>query len=170
MDLIDTMPEDIINHIAKFYITKKIKLQCRLDKLYKKVEKMEKRTINEWIEYLKFSKRYSIKNIEIINDKINYINQWGDKLTCNKSEIIDQGSIKHVRSLYRWYRQIIITESTPDPQYEGEIFINIVGEKMIAEFRQYGDHGNYTGYGGDEDDECNENYIHRCLVFTRVIK
>ena len=47
-------------------ITKEIKLYCRLDKLYKKVEELEKRTIDDWIEHLKFSKRYSIKNIEIM--------------------------------------------------------------------------------------------------------
>jgi len=146
MELIQSMPEDIINHIGQ-YITKEMKLKCRLDKLYKKVEELEKRTIDEWIEHLMFSKRYSIKNIEIINDRIHFINSWGDKCKCNKNEIIVQGYIVHVRHLYRWYIQRIISESTPSPKYVGETFTNIVGKKLKAKIKEYGDY-------------------HTCLVFT----
>jgi len=50
---------------------------------------MEKRTIYNWIEHLTFSKRYSIKNIEMINERIQFYNLWGDSCKCNKNEIID---------------------------------------------------------------------------------
>ena len=63
------------------------------------------------------------------------------------------------------YIERIINATTPRPRYEGEKFINIIGEKMIAKVK-YRRHYN----GDDEDDECSENYIDRCLVFTRVIK
>jgi len=166
MDLLNLhpLPQDIINHIAEFYITTQIKLQCRIDKIYKKVEEMEKRTIDEWIEHVNFSKRYSIKHIEIIGDRIHFLNLWGDQCKCNKNDIINQGCIMHVRRLYRWYTERIISASTPTPRYEGEKFINIIGENMIAKVEYRGD---YTRSGGDEDDECSENYIDRYLVFTQ---
>lgn len=150
MDL-QQLPQDVIDHIGQYYITKQMKLQCRIDKLEKKVEKLEKRSIDEWIEHLKVSKRYSIKNIEIINDRIHFINSWGDRCNCNKNEIINQGYISHVRHLYRWYTQRIMNASTPAPQYVGETFTNIVGENMIAELKEYGDYP-----------------YHRCLVFIQV--
>ena len=106
------MPQDIINHIGGFYITKQMKMQCRISKLHNKVEELEKRTIDEWIEHLKFSKRYSIKNIETINDKVQFLNLWGDKCKCNKNEIMDMGPIMHVRKLYRMYIDRIIRETT----------------------------------------------------------
>jgi hypothetical protein len=150
MEQIKTMPEDIINHIGQYYITKQMKLQWRIHKLYKKVEELEKRSIDDWIEHLKFSKRYSIKKIEIMNDRIQFHTLWGDTCKCNQNELIHQGSIAHVRQLYLWYIQRIIRSSTPAPQYEGEKIVNIVGEQMIAKMIQYGYHENY-----------------RCLVFIR---
>lgn len=159
IDHIQHLPEDIINHIAKYYITKQIKLQCRIDKIYKKVEEMEKRTIDEWIEHINFSKSYSIKNIEIVNDTLCFCNMRGDKCTINKNEIIDIGPVMYVRKWYCRYIERIINATTPRPRYEGEKFINIIGEQMIAKVK-------YRRHYGDEDDECSENYVDRCLVFT----
>uniref|UniRef100_A0A6C0D2D7 Uncharacterized protein n=1 Tax=viral metagenome TaxID=1070528 RepID=A0A6C0D2D7_9ZZZZ len=146
---IHSMPEDIIKHIGAFYVTKQIKLLCRLSKIKNKIEELEKRTIDEWIEHLMVSKRYSIKNIEIINDRIHFRNLWGDKCICNKNEIIHQGCISHVRQLHLWYTQRIISAATPAPQYEGEKIRNIVGEHLTAKYVKYGDY-----------------YGVRCLVFT----
>jgi hypothetical protein len=54
-----------------------------------------------------------------------------------KSELKDQGCIKHYRSLYLWYIQRIITQATPLPQYEGELYTNIIGENMVANSLEY---------------------------------
>lgn len=151
MDLlrVQVLPEDIIHHIGRFYITKQMKLQCRLDKIYNKVKELEKRTIDEWIEHLKFSKRYRFKDIEIINDVLHFHNMWGDKCKCNKNDIIDQGCIMHVRKLYRMYIDRIINASTPTPQYVGEKFTNIVGKQLTSKIKE------------------NRDYpYHTCLVFT----
>ena len=157
MELND-LPQDIVDHIGEFYITKKMKLQYRLDKLYKKVEELENRTIDEWIEHLKFSKRYNVKIIQINNEYVNYTNSFGDTYKVDKNELINQGYIKHVRLLYRLYIQKIISASIPAPQYEGEKTVNILGEKLTAKMIRY---GNYTEY----DDYNDENYSYVCLVF-----
>jgi len=127
-ETIALMPEDIIIHIGSFYITSKIKLQWRIDKLYKKVEELEKRTIDEWIEHIKYSNRYNIK-IEKISHHYRYTNAWGDEYYVDENTLLNQGYIAHIRSLYKWYIQRIITSSRPHPQYKGEIYTNIVGEK-----------------------------------------
>jgi hypothetical protein len=149
-ETLERMPEDIINHIGKYYITKEIRLKCRIDKINQKVEEMEKRTIDEWIEHLKFSKRYSIKNIEIMNNKLYFDNLWGDKCIYNKNDILDVGCIMYVRKLHLWYVERIISSATPAPQYVGEKITNIVGKRLIAKYVKYGD--NIYGV--------------RCLVFT----
>jgi hypothetical protein len=154
IEQIEAMPQDIINNIGAFYITKQMKLLCRLSKINHKVKELEKRTIDEWIEHVTFSKRYNIKIIKLDNENIEYTNSFGDKYTIHKTTILNQGYIAHVRKLYLWYIQRIISSSTPLPQYEGEIFVNVVGEKMIARMIEYGE--NDTGY----EDEC--NYAIRC--------
>ena len=160
-ETISRMPEDILKHIGVFCITKKMKLQWRIDKLYKKVEELEKRTIDEWIEHIKYSNRYNIK-IEKISDHYRYTNAWGDEYNVHENEILNQGYIAHIRCLYKWYIQRIVTSSTPYPRYEREVYTNIIGEKMIAKNIKYGSHVYYSGY--DEDD----NYEIRCLVFTKM--
>jgi len=147
------LPEDVIQHIGGFYITKRIKLQCRLDKLKKKADNINNRTIDEWIEHLKFSKRYPIKNIEILNNRIQFHNMRGDKCKCNKNELIQQGPIAHIRQMYLWYIQRIISLATPNPQYEGEQITNIEGKRLTAKYVEY----------GEEDDM----YSIRTLVFVK---
>lgn len=136
---IKSLPEDIINHIGYFYITKQIKLLCRIDKINKKVEEMKKRTSDEWIQHIIGSKIYRCKITDVKHTKIQYINMWGDKMYISKSEVIHQGCIKHVRNLYLWYVQRIITMATPLPKYKGETYTNIVGEKMVAQIVDYED-------------------------------
>jgi hypothetical protein len=165
MDLHE-LPQDIVDHIGEFYITKQMKLQWRIDKLYNKVEELKGRTIDEWIEHIKFSKRYNVKVTEINNEYVNYTNSFGDTYKVNKNELIHQGYIKHTRSLYHWYIQRIISASTPTPRYEGEKFINILGEKLTAKMVRYGDYGNYNEYDDDDHDYDDENYSYVCLVFT----
>ena len=103
---IQMMPQDIITHIGLFYVTKQIKLQWRLHKLYNKVEELEKRTIDEWIHHIKFSKWYET-SIKINNDIVEYINMYGDKIKLHKNDLIHQGYIKHKRSLHLCYVQRI---------------------------------------------------------------
>jgi hypothetical protein len=134
LERIQSLPEDIINHIAYFCITKQMKFLCRIDKLNKKVQEMEKRTSDEWIQHIISSKIYRCKISEIKHTKVLYINMWGDKIYVPKSELINQGIIKHVRSLHLLYRQRIITQSISKPKYESETYTNIVGDKMIARF------------------------------------
>lgn len=145
------MPEDIIAHIGVFYDKKKMSLLYRIHKLYNKVEEIEKRTPNEWVHHVKYSKRYNVKITDIKHTKIQYVTMWGDKIYIPKDELINQGYVEHVRKLYRWYISRIITSSTPSPQYEGEKYINIVGEKMIAKMQEYVD-----------------DYGDSCLVFKKV--
>ena len=161
MDL-QQLPQDVVNHIGAFYITNQMKLHCRLEKLYKKVEELEQRTIDEWIEHIKVSKRYNIKIIEN-NEYVNYTNSFGDTYKVDKNELINQGYIKHVRSLHLWYIQRIISASIAAPQYEGEKTVNIVGEKLTAKMIRY---GNYNDYD-DNDDYDNKNYGYVCLVFIK---
>ena len=165
MDL-QQLPQDIVNHIGGFYITKQMKLQLRLEKIHKKVEELEQRTIDEWIEHVKFSKRYNIKIVEINNEYVNYTNSFGDTYKVDKNELIHQGYIKHTRLLHHWYIQWIISASIPSPQYEGEKTVNILGEKLTANMVRYGDYGNFDEYD-DEDDYDDENYSYICLVFTK---
>jgi len=127
---IQSLPEDVINHIGQ-YITKQIKLQWRIHKLYSKVEELDKRTIDEWIDHIKFSKRYSV-TIKIDNEMVEYINMYGDKLNIHKNELIDQGYVYHIRHLYQMYIDRIVRQSTPEPKYVGETFTNILGVKMTA--------------------------------------
>jgi hypothetical protein len=135
----EMLPQDIIDHIGVFYITKQMKLKWRIDKMNKKVEELEHRTINEWICHLKFSKIYKCIKITEINEVIEYTNSWGDKYKCDKNNLLDQGYIAHIRQLYRWYINRIIDATTPVPQYVGETYTNIVGKKLTAKMVQYGD-------------------------------
>ena len=91
MDL-NGLPEDIINHIGAFYITKKMKFLCRIDKINKKVEEMKKRTSDEWIQHINGSKIYRCKITDVKHTKIQYINMWGEKLYIPKSELIRDAS------------------------------------------------------------------------------
>jgi len=127
---IETLPQDIINHIAK-YVTKQMKLQWRIHKLYTKVEELDKRTIDEWIDHIKFSKRYSVTIIKI-DQIVKYINIYRDNVTIHKNELIDQGYVYHIRHLYQMYIDRIVRQSTPAPKYVGETFTNILGVKMTA--------------------------------------
>ena len=110
-DMLNLMPQDIINHIGRFYITKEMKLRWRLDKLYNKCEELEKRTIDEWIEHIKFSKRYNIKIVKINNDYIKYTNSFGDTYKMHKNDLLIQGYIAHIRNLYRMYENRILRET-----------------------------------------------------------
>ena len=109
---IETLPQDIINHIAQYYVTKQMKLQWRIHKLYTKVEELDKRTIDEWIDHIKFSKRYSVTIIKI-DQIVKYINIYGDNVTIHKNELIDQGYVYHIRHLYQMYIDRIVRQSTP---------------------------------------------------------
>jgi hypothetical protein len=141
MDL-NVLPEDIINHIGAFYITTHMKYLCRIDKMNKKVEEMKKRTTDEWIQHIINSKLYHCKITDIKHTKVQYTSMYGDKIYVPKSELISQGSIKHVISLHLWYVQRIITKTTPLPKYKGELYTNIVGERMIAQVVDYLDYEN----------------------------
>lgn len=156
MDL-NVLPQDVINHIGGFYITTHMKYLCRIDKMKKKVEEIKKRTSDEWIEHIMNSKIYRCKITDVKHTKLQYINMFGDKIYIPKSELINQGSIKHVRTLHLWYVQRIINKSTPHPQYEGETYTNIVGEKMIACVVPY---ENYDDPHDDRDIVC--------LVFKKI--
>jgi hypothetical protein len=140
---IQTLPQDIINHIGEFYVTREMKLHWRIDKLYTKVEELDKRTIDEWINHIKFSKRYSVTIVKI-DDYLQYTNSFGDKMTIHKNDLIHQGYIYHIRHLYRLYVQRIISSSTPEPKYKGETFINIVGQKMTAKYSVHTKHLVFT--------------------------
>ncbi len=158
-EMLHLMPQDIVNHIGTFYITTQMKFRWRIHNLYNKSEELEKRTIDEWIEHVKFSKRYNIKIVKINDDYIKYTNSFGDTYKIHKGDLLNQGYIAHIRNLYRMYVNRIIRETTPHPKYVGEIFTNIVGEKMIATVIEYGD---------DYEDEDIEEYIHRGLEFIKI--
>lgn len=155
MDL-NVLTQDVINHIGGFYITTHMKYLCRIDKMKKKVEEMNKRTSDEWIQHIIKSKLYRCKITDVKHTKIQYINMWGDKLYIPKSELKNQGCIKHVRSLHLWYVERIISKATPRPKYKGETYTNIVGERMIA-------HGvDYI----DEDPYDDRDIV--CLAFKKI--
>ena len=156
MDL-NVFPQDVINHIGGFYITTNMKYLCRIDKMKQKVEEMKKRTSDEWIEHIMNSKIYRCKITDVKHTKLQYTSMFGDKIYIPKSELINQGSIKYVRTLHLWYVQRIINTSTPDPQYEGETYTNILGEKLIACVVAY---ENY-------DDPYDDRDI-TCLVFKKI--
>jgi len=155
MEYLQTMPEDIINHIGAFYVTTQMKMLCRLSKIKNKVEELEKRSIDEWIEHIKFSKRYNIKITIIDNENIQYTNSFGGKYTLHKTNLLNQGYIAHIRNLHLWYTQRIISAATPAPQYEGEKITNILGKELTAKMIEYGEY-----------DDVDESYAHRALVFT----
>ena len=156
-DMLYLMPQDIVNHIGRFYITKQMKFRWRIHNLYNKSEELEKRTIDEWIEHIKFSKRYNIKIVKIKDDAyIKYTNSFGDTYKLHKDDLLNQGYIAHIRHLYRMYVNRIISETTPYPKYVGELFTNIVGEKMIATMIEYGD-----------DYEDIDNF-HKGLAFIKI--
>ena len=145
----DQLPEDVLNHIGVFYITKEMKYLCRIDKIKKKVEEMKKRTSDEWIQHIINSKIYRCKITDVKHTKLQYTNMWGDKIYIPKSELKDQGCIKHYRYLYLWYIQRIISQATPLPKYEGELYTNIIGENMVAYSLEY-------------------KYRYPCLVFKKI--
>jgi hypothetical protein len=121
---IQALSQDIINHIGAFYVTKQMKLRWRIEKLYNKAEELDKRTIDEWIDHIKFSKRYKVTIIKI-DEMVKYTNSFGDKMNIHKNELLQQGYIVHIRHLYRMYIDRIIRESTPTPKYMGETFVKV---------------------------------------------
>ena len=123
-EFVQKLPQDIINHIAQYYVTIQMKLQWRIYKLYNKAEELDKRTIDEWIDHIKFSKRYKVTIIKI-DEMVKYTNSFGDKMNIHKNELLQQGYIVHIRHLYRMYIDRIIRESTPTPKYMGETFVKV---------------------------------------------
>lgn len=131
---IQSLPEDVANHIGTFFYSKEIVGMERINRLYALQEKYKARTEYDWIQAWEKGKAHFLPKLVKISktgDTIKYFN-WGDNHILKRKDVCKFAL--RFAELIQVFISKCIYWSHRKPIYAGQQYTDIEGKYLIADW------------------------------------